>query len=374
MALEFVEADFEKWARRELWTLWQASFIVGGIEPVDTGADAPSTKLVAGILDAIPDTSTRRRVTELYAKAKDARGQSLPIAEDSRTGWIGNIRVKPGVFIDWAQNRNVVIPQALRSRIDCIAKSENADAVKDDGIPEFVVNPRPRVVDPALLALDRDAIVRFSGKIGRWQGTSQQRASAVIAEIEAQIKRQVEGFFTVEEAAQVLADSLDGVDVAKLIDQMRGAFRNGKLPIRDSEHRLPHFKESDIFELTSLVTISDIDAWLDGSRTGYRFPVPSDSAEAAPRTMSKNKGELSDSSAGSQARQPLPRQRFQEQEILRVIGELGFSAKALPKAKLGTSGPKAAVREKLVFPAGVFDKAWGRLRSQGDIQDAQDAA
>ena len=67
---------------------------------------------------------------------------------------------------------------------------------------------------------------------------------------------------------------------------------------------------------------------------------------------------------------PIPRQRFQENEILRVIGELGYTAKAIPKSPPGKKGPKAAVRAKLKMTSGVFDLAWERLRNQGDIQDA----
>ena len=44
---------------------------------------------------------------------------------------------------------------------------------------------------------------------------------------------------------------------------------------------------------------------------------------------------------------PIPAQRLQEQEILRVIGELGYLAAALPKSIPGKAGVKAEVREKL---------------------------
>jgi len=66
---------------------------------------------------------------------------------------------------------------------------------------------------------------------------------------------------------------------------------------------------------------------------------------------------------------PLPRHLLQERAILRVIRELGYAAKALPKRKPGNSGVKAKVRLKVDLPPGVFDKAWERLRKQGDIRD-----
>lgn len=40
---------------------------------------------------------------------------------------------------------------------------------------------------------------------------------------------------------------------------------------------------------------------------------------------------------------PLPQQRFQEQEILRVIGELSYDPKNLPKSERGKDGVKAEV-------------------------------
>lgn len=66
---------------------------------------------------------------------------------------------------------------------------------------------------------------------------------------------------------------------------------------------------------------------------------------------------------------PQQQQRFQEDEILRIIKELGFSANAIPKRKAGRSGVKADVRKKLSFSVSVFDKAWERLRANNDIQD-----
>ncbi len=65
---------------------------------------------------------------------------------------------------------------------------------------------------------------------------------------------------------------------------------------------------------------------------------------------------------------PLPRQRHQENEILRVIAELGYDAKALPKDTSGKPGAKAAVRKKLpLFSKIVFAKAWQRLMDDEKI-------
>ena len=66
---------------------------------------------------------------------------------------------------------------------------------------------------------------------------------------------------------------------------------------------------------------------------------------------------------------PVQRQHFQEAEILRVISTLGYSAQSLPKPPPGTKGVKSTVRAALKFTAGVFDKAWQRLRDTGEIKE-----
>lgn len=68
---------------------------------------------------------------------------------------------------------------------------------------------------------------------------------------------------------------------------------------------------------------------------------------------------------------PLPAQRFQEQEILRVIRELGYDPAKLPKAKPGTKGIKSKVRSRLTLTVKVFNMAWERLRAGAEIQDKQ---
>lgn len=68
---------------------------------------------------------------------------------------------------------------------------------------------------------------------------------------------------------------------------------------------------------------------------------------------------------------PPQQQRHQEQEILRVLDQLGYTPAALPKSPPGTKGPKAAARQELKYSTGVFNKAWERLRASGGIRDAE---
>lgn len=69
---------------------------------------------------------------------------------------------------------------------------------------------------------------------------------------------------------------------------------------------------------------------------------------------------------------PLSRQRHQENEMLRVLADLGYNPKRLPRPPAGAAGPKSEARAKLPeMSSKVFDKAWERLRSAGDIADAE---
>jgi len=71
------------------------------------------------------------------------------------------------------------------------------------------------------------------------------------------------------------------------------------------------------------------------------------------------------------AEAPLPKQRMQEKEILRVLAEAGYDPKRLPDRAPGGAGPKAEARKALSgFSPSVFEKAWGRLRDFGEIAGA----
>jgi hypothetical protein len=68
---------------------------------------------------------------------------------------------------------------------------------------------------------------------------------------------------------------------------------------------------------------------------------------------------------------PVPRQRHQEQEILRVLRADGYDPLALPSLIPAKAGAKAAARRKLKLTPKVFDKAWERLSNTKEIQYAK---
>lgn len=154
---------------------------------------------------------------------------------------------------------------------------------------EFTTPARPLSVDPVLPTLKKGEEIRVSSNVGGVHSTVKMCAGEFIAEIEAVMKRQGEGFFTVAEAAQVLTDGQGMSDVRHIINQMHGAFTVGGLRIRDYQSRLPHATESEILDFLSLVTVSDIDAWLEGTGAGYRFPkLMPDQMESIPQTASNS--------------------------------------------------------------------------------------
>ncbi len=111
------------------------------------------------------------------------------------------------------------------------------------------------------------------------------------------------------------------------------------------------------------------EAWQICDEFGLSYADALEVVQARAKAALINQAASSGAPEGNKARQPAPlqRQRHQENEILRVIAELGHNAKALPKDTPGKPGVKAAVQGKLKFTPLIFNKAWERLSAAGDI-------
>lgn len=79
----------------------------------------------------------------------------------------------------------------------------------------------------------------------------------------------------------------------------------------------------------------------------------------------------------AQTPRPLQRTAAQDEAILAALRKNGYEPTELPKPPQGKPGVKAQIRKELkgkhpLFPvrSTIFEKAWQRLRSQGDIRDA----
>ena len=149
----------------------------------------------------------------------------------------------------------------------------------------------------------------------------------------------------------------------RLLEEIHHAVLKGEVKIFDPFlgcERLFRESESDMHALArgyTRVLPSSINDWLRsiGMATMPAADQPA-RADAEPVT------------AGA----PLSRQRHQENEMLRVLADLGYDPKQLPRPPAGAAGPKSEARAKLPEMSNkVFDKAWERLRSSGDIADAE---
>jgi hypothetical protein len=166
----------------------------------------------------------------------------------------------------------------------------------------FVVSARPICVPPELLALAPETSIRIKYRLGLMSGEGIGTAMGYREEIEERMARQAEGLFTVDEAAQVLADSRDGKTGPKWEEDMRNAHRAGVLAIRaaDSQQPMRPYAPTDLKNIPSLwtveqtslnsvsdlVLVSDIDAWLAAQGVGYRFPRLATDGDATPDTAS----------------------------------------------------------------------------------------
>lgn len=163
------------------------------------------------------------------------------------------------------------------------------------------------------------------------------------------------GRYPIDVAAKLIAlKGGVGVSVEKMEERLTLAAMDRSLPVYEFGQNVRWNGDMPILSLLDIYE-SDLKNWLE-------IEEPRVDIFSSTKTISINK-EIEN------VEKPLPRQRFQENEIFRVIKELGFNAKALPKRVAGKPGAKALVRKKLKFTVGVFNKAWERLRANKDIQD-----
>ena len=163
--------------------------------------------------------------------------------------------------------------------------SENHKSAHDavaDARPVFTTPARPQEIPELLRVLPTDAAILVRSELCGWGGLTTARVSEYVRQLEAIIQRQAEGFFTVNEAAQVLADSRPGVDVMHMIGRIAAATVNGERMARNPGDRLPIQRDIDFHDWLCLVKVSDINAWLTQCGVGYVFPAVA--AGEAPQT------------------------------------------------------------------------------------------
>ena len=166
------------------------------------------------------------------------------------------------------------------------------------GRPHFVHSAWLRSVPAELLALPADARISFEDKIGRQSGPHFMFAGEYREWVQEIIARRAQDHFTLNEAAQMLADDRQGIPAVDWVLEIQQAHRAGVLPIHDCQSRLPmrplnatnrndipkHWTSIQDSERDNrdLLKVAELDAWLRAS-TGYGFP---DVAGTEPREVS----------------------------------------------------------------------------------------
>lgn len=154
-----------------------------------------------------------------------------------------------------------------------------------DTRPQFTTPARPSEVPPLLRILPADTEILVSANFGGSSGTGTARVGEYVEQLETIMRRQAGGVFTVSEAAQVLVDTRPGAQVRTMLSKMHQAYRDGKLIVRDPGDMLPKRIADTYRDYIDVVTVADVDAWLDAEGAGYRFPpaLAVDEAKAQPR-------------------------------------------------------------------------------------------
>ncbi|MFM0192133.1 hypothetical protein PQQ65_03495 [Paraburkholderia strydomiana] len=182
-------------------------------------------------------------------------------------------------------------------------------------------------------------------------------------------EKKAAGRYTLDEAAQLIADSGERIEVMQ--KKLCTAAQRGDLTthapgerstlVYDS-HSLVHSWEDEAYWC-------DLNEWLSTNepRITFRFAAP---AGHYPNPAASPTDPPTDH-AQFETPMPMLRQQHQEDEILRAIRELGYEPTALPVRIPGKRWIKSEVRAKLrSFTDRVFNHAWDRLRQNGEIREA----
>lgn len=158
-----------------------------------------------------------------------------------------------------------------------------------DTRPVFTTLARPYEIPSLLRILPADTAILTRADFGGSSGTATARVGEYVEYLEAIMRRQAEGVFTVSEAAQVLVDARPGAHIRTMLDKMHKAYRDGKLTVRDPGDMLPKRVADTYRDYCDVVTVADVDSWLDAAGAGYRFPPAPTAGEAPARPRQPGK-------------------------------------------------------------------------------------
>lgn len=344
-----------------------AAFLAGFVEQTNNGRDiswrywvgqmpslsaAEACRLLSGLdPDLYEDINARpvpaNNVNEACKKA--VMLERLAAREgkdrDSAAGWL-----------EWARQREFVVHPGFILGVHEYQQPEGAGAVHvaDEDAPttsfaEFFLEARPESVPAALTQMDpAEKVLAHRHMAGR--RTSYGVPAADVVEMIGDVMaRQIKGRFTMEEAAEILAEA-NGLDAADFLKaRMHPAFASGALILIDPKDGGPVVGRP-CRDMDDWATPENLDKWLEA--TGFHFRWPT-----SPTTF---------------AIEAVSRSAAQDRAIIAKLQELGFNPLSLPPYGPKSPGAKSDVRKALGTKgmwAGsrVFDKAWERLMTAGEI-------
>ncbi|NUZ06750.1 hypothetical protein [Piscinibacter koreensis] len=230
----------------------------------------------------------------------------------------------------------------------------------------FHRSARPRHIPQQLRALSPETEILCEWEFSGWSGAAAGRADEYVAYLESIMERQAEGFFTILEAAQVLADARSGSDPTTIMKQMLRAFHRGELAIRDPNDRIRKANTDVVREYLDLVSVSDINAWLKRDGAGYSFPALLDEVDGDDAWRSRDAlldepapvlPSVSIDATAVGQEQGLTRRERQIRAILDEIVSSGQDPMAVP-SKGAVRNACLANRKDLFGSPSQFDEAW----------------
>ena len=134
------------------------------------------------------------------------------------------------------------------------------------GLLIFKRTARPVGIPPELLALPRDSQMEYDNNLGSISGSVVCPASEYLEELKSTIEQQAKGYFTIDEAAQILTVA-HGADAKRWRAELWREIRAEKLKVLDEVIHRPVFDLDAVRDFRHHLRASDIVA------AGIAFPI-----------------------------------------------------------------------------------------------------
>ena len=264
-------ANWGHWERMPKAELWRVVALSFGVEPGDWVDVFPNGLKYDDAEEVFP-----LGYWERLSHARAHFGKGLPVSGALPTDSDADVRgiVRLSDFRCWAEELPIplMLPTGFPHGLQHLAAA----------VPHFITSARPVAVPPALLALAPDDIISFRHNFKPNLECTAYAVGDYRADIECRIARQAEGFFTLNEAAQILAESRPGLKPVDAVKRFCLAHSKGLLPIHQADTRFSLEAGEAVSKWSDLLELSELDTWLRKS-TGYGFPGASGHDKATAR-------------------------------------------------------------------------------------------